>query len=145
MKYFDVENLKRGDKIRGYRGALWWHEALFIGEDVDGVKWLVERRLYGVRRTRLDTFLKYYLYTSCEHITYLGKFDRSEVVARALACIGNRYYHPLKANCEHFVSWCQTDLAHSEQALRFCGRPIVATARVVDILFVITAAGGLLA
>ena len=37
------------------------------------------------------------------------------VVSRAESKLGERKYHPVTNNCEHFALWCKTGISSSEQ------------------------------
>ena len=43
-------------------------------------------------------------------------FDPETVVSRAKSKLGERKYHPVTNNCEHFALWCKTGISSSEQA-----------------------------
>ena len=43
-------------------------------------------------------------------------YDAREVALRALSCLGERDYHILWNNCEHFVTWCRSGNRQSQQA-----------------------------
>ena len=42
-------------------------------------------------------------------------FDPETVVSRAKSKLGERKYHPVTNNCEHFALWCKTGISSSEQ------------------------------
>ena len=46
-------------------------------------------------------------------------YDADEVALRALDCVGERGYHILWNNCEHFVTWCRNGKRESQQTERF--------------------------
>lgn len=46
---------------------------------------------------------------------HLGRFSRTAVVQRAKSRLGENEYSLLMRNCEHFATWCWTDVEHSEQ------------------------------
>ena len=54
-------------------------------------------------------------------------YETHEIALRALSCLGERDYHILWNNCEHFVTWCRSGKRESQQADRF-----VQTARTVS-------------
>jgi hypothetical protein len=53
------------------------------------------------------------------------RFDRREVVERARSRLGERRYHVLRNNCEHFCAWVLRDESHSKQIERLCSIPRV--------------------
>ena len=46
---------------------------------------------------------------------YHSKFNRQEIVDRALSRLGNNNYNVIFNNCEHFISWCVHDKPISKQ------------------------------
>jgi hypothetical protein len=49
---------------------------------------------------------------------YAEHIDRTDVVARALSCLGLGDYDLGANNCEHFAHWCVTGVRRSEQVTR---------------------------
>ena len=54
-----------------------------------------------------------------ERVASPVSYDADEVALRALGCVGERGYHILWNNCEHFVTWCRNGKRESHQADRF--------------------------
>ena len=48
--------------------------------------------------------------------------ERAEAARRAESKIGHRAYNLLWNNCEHFSSWCTTDIAVSQQVIEVARR-----------------------
>jgi hypothetical protein len=46
-------------------------------------------------------------------------YEAREIALRALSCLGERDYHLLWNNCEHFVTWCRSGKRESQQVDRF--------------------------
>jgi Lecithin retinol acyltransferase len=76
--------------------AGWFHSALGLVEEVT-IKQFTEGRRYSIGRTPANP-------------------EKGEqVVRRARSRLGERCYHLLKNNCEHFCNWCQLGEWRSEQ------------------------------
>jgi hypothetical protein len=52
-----------------------------------------------------------------------SRFDRREVVERALSRLGERSYRILTNNCEHFCAWAMRDERRSRQVERYRAAP----------------------
>ena len=52
-----------------------------------------------------------------------SRFDRREIVERALSRLGERSYRFLTNNCEHFCAWAMRDERRSRQVERFRAAP----------------------
>lgn len=125
----DIRKLKPGDKLRCHKGFLWWHEALYAGQNTHGRHLVYERKLFGVRRVTLDSLRWRSLFWPIQHVTYRGPTPRSVILRRAESRLGERGYHPFKKNCEQFVSWCQDGVPRSEQVEKL--RKLTVYARVL--------------
>ena len=76
--------------------AGWFHSAQGLIEEVS-IDQFTEGRPYNVGRTPTDS-------------------DKgAQIVRRARSRLGERSYHLLQNNCEHFCNWCQVGQCRSEQ------------------------------
>jgi hypothetical protein len=57
-------------------------------------------------------------------VPYAGRFQREEVVGRALSLVGRTGYNVVANNCEHVARWCMTDEHRSPQIERASGTVI---------------------
>ena len=109
--------MARGDHLSVRRG--WYtHHAIDLGDGYvvqygrgvsDGVNATVQVSSY-------ETFAK-----GCpmEVVASPASYEAHEIALRALSCLGERDYHILWNNCEHFVTWCRSGHGQSQQADRF--------------------------
>lgn len=54
------------------------------------------------------------------------RFEREEVVRRALSRVGENQYRLLTNNCEHFCNWCLYGESRSDQVRNFAVHPFAA-------------------
>lgn len=109
-------------------GPLYWHHA--IVEDVDTKEGIVNVIEYsnsapGFLRDNISPPKnpgkakvmrgKYRLKDDLYLIKHEKCLPADEVVSRARSRLGEREYHLLKNNCEHFAMWCKTGISVSEQ------------------------------
>jgi hypothetical protein len=76
--------------------AGWFHSARGLIEEVT-LEQFTEGRPYSIGRTPAD------------------RDGGKEIVRRARSRLGERSYHLLTNNCEHFCNWCQVGQCRSEQ------------------------------
>jgi hypothetical protein len=76
--------------------AGWFHSARGLVEDVT-LEQFTEGRAYSIGRTPAD------------------RRSGEQIVRRARSRLGERSYHLLRNNCEHFCNWCQLGQCRSEQ------------------------------
>ena len=117
--------MARGDHLSVRRG--WYtHHAIDLGDGYvvqygrgvsDGVRATVQVSSY-------ETFSKG---RPIEVVASPALYEAQEIALRALRCLGERDYHILWNNCEHFVTWCRSGKRESRQVDRF-----VQTARTVS-------------
>lgn len=67
-----------------------------------------------IRRSSLEDFCDGQWSSICVR-GYQQCFEAEIVVQRALSRVGEKGYHLLWNNCEHFATWCKTGCQHSEQ------------------------------
>jgi cell wall-associated NlpC family hydrolase len=105
------KNLKRGDHIYVSYGGF-THHGIYCGDD---------RVIhYGSRskicEVSLSDFAKY-------HDVSVQKYDHAypadRVVSRAKKRLGEKKYHLLFNNCEHFAAWCKVGRSRSRQVEYF--------------------------
>ena len=108
-----ITNCSPGDTLRRpKRGGLIQHYGLFAGWGSDGTPYVYENNITtGVRLVPFDVFAAG---QPVECIPYTGPTPRSVILQRARSALGSRY-DLFRANCEHFVTWCQQGLARSPQ------------------------------
>ena len=109
--------MARGDHLSVRRG--WYtHHAIDLGDGYvvqygrgvsDGVGAMVQVSSY-------ETFSKG---RPIETVASPALYEAHEIVLRALSCLGERDYHILWNNCEHFVTWCRSGKRESQQTDRF--------------------------
>ena len=109
--------MARGDHLSVRRG--WYtHHAIDLGDGYvvqygrgvsDGVGATVQVSSYA-------TFSKG---RPIETVASPASYEAHEIALRALSCLGERDYHILWNNCEHFVTWCRSGKRESRQADRF--------------------------
>ena len=109
--------MARGDHLSVRRG--WYtHHAIDLGDGYvvqygrgvsDGVGATVQVSSY-------ETFSKG---RPIETVASPALYEAHEIVLRALSCLGERDYHILWNNCEHFVTWCRSGKRESQQTDRF--------------------------
>jgi hypothetical protein len=76
--------------------AGWFHSARGLIEEVT-LEQFAEGRPYNIGRTPAD------------------RTSGGQIVQRARSRLGERSYHLLRNNCEHFCNWCQLGQCRSEQ------------------------------
>jgi hypothetical protein len=76
--------------------AGWFHSARGLVEEVN-LEQFTEGRPYSIGRTPAD------------------RRRGAQIVRRARSRLGERSYHLLRNNCEHFCNWCQLGQCRSEQ------------------------------
>ena len=117
--------MARGDHLSVRRG--WYtHHAIDLG---DGYVVQYGRGVSdGVRATvQVSSYAAFSKGRPIEVVTSPALYEAQEIALRALNCLGERDYHILWNNCEHFVTWCRNGKRESRQADRF-----VQTARTVS-------------
>ncbi len=109
--------MAKGDHLRVWRG--WYsHHAIDLGDGYvvqygrgasDGVDATVQVSSH-------EAFSKG---RPIEVVPSPASYAAHEITLRALSCLGERNYHILWNNCEHFVNWCRSGKRESQQAERF--------------------------
>lgn len=89
--------LQPGDHIKFDR-LLYTHHAIYIGND--------ELIQYWKSEVRIDMISD--LCGSFEIVNSPRKYDREEVVSRAISRLGETDYNVLFNNCEQFAIWCRS-------------------------------------
>lgn len=109
--------MARGDHLSVRRG--WYtHHAIDLG---DGYVVQYGRGVSNsvgatVQVSSYETFSKG---RPIETVASPALYETHEIALRALSCLGERDYHILWNNCEHFVTWCRSGKRESQQADRF--------------------------
>ena len=109
--------MARGDHLSVRRG--WYtHHAIDLG---DGYVMQYGRGVSDsvgatVQVSSYETFSKG---RPIEIIASPALYEAHEIALRALSCLGERDYHLLWNNCEHFVTWCRSGKRESQQTDRF--------------------------
>lgn len=114
---------------RGYA-----HHGLYIGHGkvIHYAGFCTALRSGPVEETTLERFAAGHAVTvkPAPWACYLGH----EAVSRAKARLGEDNYRLLTNNCEHFVSWCLTGCARSEQVEACLRHPVVAARALASLL-----------
>ena len=116
----DAGCLKVADHIAWHRTG-YWHHGIITNIEDDTIT-VTEFRNSGSENKEKNKAeilqTKYDKWNIVENV-YLFKYpvdeDPAIVVKRALLCIGQKGYHVLKNNCEHFATWCKTGVVASTQ------------------------------
>ncbi len=109
--------MAQGDHLSVWRG--WYtHHAIDLGDGyvVQYGRGVSEGVGATVQVSSYETFSKG---RPIEVVASPASYAAQEVVLRALSCVGERDYHILWNNCEHFVTWCRSGKRESQQADRF--------------------------
>ena len=109
--------MARGDHLSVRRG--WYtHHAIDLG---DGYVVQYGRGVSdGVGATvQVSSYEAFSKGRPIETVASPAPYDAREVALRALSCLGERNYHILWNNCEHFVTWCRSGNRQSQQADHF--------------------------
>lgn len=103
--------MKKGDHIYIYlrgEGVKFTHHGIYIGDDRVIHYWNGK-----VRRSKI---YKSTWYGKTIHIKkHKDSYENSRVVKRAKKRLGERKYHLICNNCEHFAYWCKTGKHKSTQ------------------------------
>ena len=91
------------------------HHGIYVGDGrVIHNKWLLLNFLHcGVCEVSLMEFSLGRPITEQPQVN--GIFAPEEIVARACARLGEKQYHLITNNCEHFTRWCLTGVGRSLQ------------------------------
>jgi hypothetical protein len=114
--------LQPGD-ILGVNRGLYWHYGIYTGEG-SIIHYAAKKGDFGknvcVQKTSFKRFRKKspcYVCRLPESFTRTHKvFSPEETLERAMSRLGEASYNLFSNNCEHFVLWCKTGYAESEQA-----------------------------
>lgn len=107
--------MQRGDHLVVSRG-LFTHHGLYLGGQQVihyGGGLSSREQADGVEIISLEAFANGRHVTARPHPS--ATYDADARLARALSRLGERQYHPLTNNCEHFVNWCIDAQARSPQ------------------------------
>lgn len=114
------KDLKPGDHLK-VSNPLYDHVGIYEG-CIDGVHYVIHftepttnagKRNAVVACTTWEEFAKG---RTVHVVNSEAKYPGEEIVRRARSKIGVRGYNFITNNCEHFVSWCRTNVARSPQA-----------------------------
>ncbi|MDM5130276.1 lecithin retinol acyltransferase family protein [Aeromonas piscicola] len=107
--------MQRGDHLVVSRGVFTHHGLYLGGQQVIhyGGGLSSREQADGVEIISLEAFANGRRVTVQPHPS--ATYDADARLARARARLGERQYHPLTNNCEHFVNWCIDAQARSPQ------------------------------
>ena len=126
---FSLDQIRCGDHLCFHR-VFYWHHAIVETVDksngevnviyyTDSAKQLSQDNSSPPKNPRFSTVIRRKFKLENESV-YVIKHDRcfdpETVVSRAKSKLGERKYHPVTNNCEHFALWCKTGISSSEQA-----------------------------
>src|SRR5262245_4782399 len=104
-----------GDHIRVWRGP-YWHHGVDLGDGTvvhyDGYGDLASKLTAEVRRSSIQDFAAG---TGVEIVQHTNRLTPIVTVNLALSRVGERRYHLVTNNCEHFAEWCLTGQSNSAQ------------------------------
>ena len=123
-----LDQIRRGDHICFPRLAYWHHAIVETAEKSNGevnvihysntAKQLIQDNSNAPKNPGLAVVVRQNFKLGNESV-YVMKHDRSfdpeTVVSRAKSKLGERKYHPVTNNCEHFALWCKAGISSSEQ------------------------------
>jgi hypothetical protein len=129
--------MARGDHIRTRRRG-YWHHGIDCGDGTvihyTGTPFRLREAV--VERCSLEDFHRG---RRLEVLLHDSMLDASLIIERAESCLGERSYHLLRRNCEHFACWCATGREESTQVTR-AARAFVTGSVVVAVGVAATAA-----
>ena len=131
-RVFKLSQLQRGDHI-AIPYMLYWHHAIIEAIDrQEGKIQVIEYSKSAGRKVqrRIYTFHVGYMYL----IIYRECLDAEKVVSNAKRKLGERNYHLITNNCEHFATWCKTHIPSSEQVERWVDIMVMMATIIVLIL-----------
>jgi Lecithin retinol acyltransferase len=98
-----------GDHIRVPQYGILTHDGIDCGEG-RVVEYSKEQRC--IRETSFEEFANG---RRVSVVRYRASYEPREVVARARSRVGEREYHLVGNNCEHFATWCKAGRHQSRQ------------------------------
>lgn len=108
--------MARGDHIRTRRRG-YWHHGIDCGDGTvihySGTPFRLRDAV--VERCTLEEFARG---RDLEVLTYETPLEPDTAIERAESCLGERNYHLLRRNCEHFACWCVTGREESTQVVK---------------------------
>ena len=125
---FSLDQIRRGDHICFDRGFYWHHAIVETADKSNGEVNVIEYsnspkqfsqdNSSPPKNPGLAVVVRRKFRLENESV-YVIKHDRcfnpETVVSRAKSKLGERKYHPVTNNCEHFALWCKTGISSSEQ------------------------------
>jgi hypothetical protein len=119
-----AKKLQAGDILGANRGV-YWHYGIYAGKG-SVIHYTAGKGDFGdavsIQKTSFKRFRKKspcYVCRLSESFTRTHTvFSPEETLERALSRLGETSYRLFSNNCEHFVLWCKTGYAESEQAER---------------------------
>ena len=107
--------MARGDHIRARRRG-YWHHGIDCGDGTvihyTGTPFRLRDAV--VERCPVEDFTRG---RALEVLVHEKTLDPDTIIQRAESCLGERNYHLLRRNCEHFACWCVTGREESTQVV----------------------------
>ena len=128
VRAFSLDQIRRGDHLCFDRGFYWHHAIVETADKSNGevnvieysnsAKQFIQDNSSPPKNPGLAVVVRRKYRLENESV-YVIKHDRcfnpETVVSRAKSKLGERKYHPVTNNCEHFALWCKTGISSSEQ------------------------------
>ena len=95
--------------------GIYKHYAIVYGFDKNNVLWMIENNINGVECITFDDFLNGQNIFKVEK--YVNNTLSSQIILQRAKSKYNAIYNQNDFNCEHFVNYCHTGIAHSKQVL----------------------------
>ena len=128
VRAFSLDQIRRGDHLC-FDGVFYWHHAIVETTDKSNgevnvieysnfAKQLSQGNSSPPKNPGLAVVVRRKFKLENESV-YVIKHDRwydpETVVSSPKSKLGERKYHPVTNNCEHFALWCKTGISSSEQ------------------------------
>jgi hypothetical protein len=128
--------MARGDHLRVRRWTGYWHHGIDLG-DGRVMHYSNAVGAWATGEVRVSSWQRFSRGAPIELVRYADCHPPELVIARARGRLGERRYHLLRNNCEHFARWFKSGQAASTSAL--------SVATVGGVVGVLLGAGAMLA